>query len=127
MEAAEILKYLSSIDQKLRDMNGIGGDVKTIKKDVAELDKKLDSIHEKTISNSKDIGFLNTGITEIKKTIKDKNDNLWNEIRRHEDFHKEDRKEIIKEANLKTKNWVYGAIVTAVSAIALSIATKFFK
>ena len=123
----EMLAHIANIERTLTNMNGIGQDVKAIKKDLAEIDQKVGKIFEKTISNSKDIGFLNIGITEIKKTIKDKNDNVWNEIRRHEDFHKDDRKEIIKESVKSVKLWLYGAVALAVGGIAVSIITNLLK
>lgn len=117
MSEQEILNYLASINQRLKDLNGIGPDVKSIKKDLAELDHKVGEIFEKTISNGKDIDFINSSIVNLKTDYEKQNNLIWEKIHKQKD-------EIIKEASMKFKNWVFASVLAGVGAIAFLIISK---
>ncbi len=126
MTDGEILTHLANIERVLTNMNGIGQDVKSIKKDLAELDRKMDKTYEKTISNSKDIEFLDKGIQSLKEDHKTHDDNLWKKIHDHEDFHKDEKEQIKSDVKKDFKIWFYTMAFGAVGSFAMFILSKFW-
>ena len=135
-----------SVEQSIQDMKE---DMREIKDALREIKQVLGSFSERFVSNEKDLERMineyvrinsdyHRGIEEIKNSMRDQDDLIWQEIRRcqadckfrHEKSAiecKENMAEAKADVKKDIKSWIAFAIVSALGAILFSIITTLLN